>query len=342
MSTTVESDSGIGVQDIPCVSGGLRPERSPLFELQLISPIVCLWMAGYVIFTIVVNTWRGRPLEVLLPLLITHCGVGIFMTVVWVSFYGSMTWRRIAAGIGVVAANGALGTCLAMLFGRHWGPEILPFSLIAIFITLASLVLTGAVRRFWGWRIFHVLEIVAVADQKRFTIRDALRWTTVIAMVLAFSRVVLASFQDNFADSSWRIALLCIVGVGIPSIATVVFLGLAARLTIFSLMLAVPVQATCVAVLISALVLSGTRDIDTVMRYTFWPTLIWFCVAGLVMSATLWFLRRRGLVFAFGAGGDPASVALAKSRYQAYLRGKIARLRRRSTSLQYELDALGG
>ena len=318
-----------------------RLAPSVRFELRLISPIIALWMFVFLLATPILTagprTGAGFGF-----FMITLCGIGIFMTVIWVSFYGTMSWTRIAVGITLVGATATLGMGIASLFHSGATHRVWIAVWIPVFVTSASLIATGAVRRFWGWRIFHVLQASEVADQKRFSIRDVLTWTLGLAAVFALLRFILGLFDNNFADSGLRIAFSVFAGVCVPSVAIISFLSLASRLRIYWLVLVVPMLAACIALLISALVSVGDGDIGFVMRSVFWPTLTWFSVAGYALTGAIAFHRQRGLVFVFGAGGDPASIKLSKSRYVSHLRSKISRLDRKSAMLQSDLETAQG
>ncbi len=312
----------------------LRLDESLRLELQLIAPIVGVWIAVFLVSICLTATraWRaGFEL-----FLLTHCGVGVFMTAIWISFYGSMSWKRIVAGISLVAATAVLGVCIRICLGGPANSRIWISVWVPIFVMLATLILTTAARQCCGWRILHLRHVTDVVEQKRFSIRDVFIWTTFVAAALTLLRFILALEGDNFADAGWRIFVPLIFGVLVPSIATIVLLGLASRVRIYWLVLAVPVLAACIAILISGLgLLLEDGGIDFVIRRAFWPTLKWCTAAGFALVAAIWHLRKRGVVFAFGAGNEPESLERAKRHYESSLRRKIA-------ALQAELEAAGG
>lgn len=140
-------------------------------------------------------------------------------------------------------------------------------------------------------------------------------------------------------ENGWRIAMILYVGVGVPLLAMLSFLSLVSRFGPVLLSLAVPVLSVVIALLV-CLPIAIMDGIDSAVRQVFWPTQLWFAVSGFVLIGVITYLRRRGVIFAFGTD-RPGSRVRWKTTYAASLRGRIDRHKRELARLQTELDALG-
>ena len=145
------------------------------------------------------------------------------------------------------------------------------------------------------------------------------------------------------STSVWRVTLLLLVGVGIPCVTLIAFLGLVGRLKYPSLALAIPLLAlgatVCVATAVTLLV-PTPGSLNTLMRQLCWPHQIGFTTAGFALLVAVWFLRRRGVVFAYGAGNDPDWLASVRSNYVSSVRRRIAKNERARVRLQSQWEAL--
>jgi hypothetical protein len=254
--------------------------------------------------------------------IVTHCCVGMFMTIAWTCFYGTVSARRIAVALFLVAATGLLGVLLtwAQTWNLHNGASIV---YMPTFITLVGLIPMWAMRRFWGWRILHI-EDTGHSFSRRFGIRDTMMWTAFLAVVFTATRLAFGFANDN----AQFLATFIIAAVGIPALIAIVFLALVSRLNVYWMLAVVPVLALGSGLAFWIFALNSPNPSSSIIDQVFWPSLIWFSVAGFLLTIIVWDLRGRGLIFAFGMELNDTSFERLKSDYETNLRNRLMRTRR--------------
>jgi hypothetical protein len=191
------------------------------------------------------------------------------------------------------------------------------------FITLVGLIPIWAMRRFWGWRILHI-EDTGHSFSRRFGIRDTMMWTAFLAVVFTATRLVFSFVNDN----AQFLATFIIAAVGIPALIAIVFLALVSRLNVYWMLAVVPVLALGSGLAFSIFALYSPNPSSSIIDQVFSPSLVWFSVAGFVLTIIVWDLRGRGLIFAFGIELNDTSLERLKSDYETNLRNRLLRARR--------------
>ncbi len=327
----LSSSSGVDVEPKLGWIRSFRPDESVVHELRIVIPVIRVWMAMFVALVFVADAPGWDSLEYML---LTHCAVGVFMTTIWTSFYGSATWKRFATALGLVLLTSLLGVLLK-IFIEGADSQIWALVWIPVFVMLAGLIPAIMARRFWGWCIFHVRDMPESVQQKQFTLRDALTWTAFVAVLCTLARIIVSLLGAG--DNGWRVAVILYIGVGVPLLAMMSFLSMVSRLRFYWLLFAIPVLSACIAVLVS-IPIGIDNGFDFVINEFFRPTQFWFMIAGFVLMGVIIFLQRRGLVFAFGACDGSDFRDKARMAYVTSLRRRIDRHNRRKLELQSELD----
>lgn len=305
-------------------------------EWQLVFPVLCGWLA---IFVVLVWEHRGANSEYPWYMLTTHSGVGVAMTIIWTAFYGSASWRRIAISAMLVLCVAMLALYVTVpwvfyqdqhavgainerfLWVYAWTPTI------AILVGMLPAMLA---RRFLGWRVFHLRNTLDLARNSQFSLRDTLTWMAYFAVLCTLLRTLLSPFFGT--RDPWRNIVGLYLGWGLPLFALMSFLAIAARLKGMGMVIVTPVLAAGLATLACIPVLLDRR-VNKVIWDFFVPAQFWYMMAGFGLIGVMAYLRRQGVVFAFG-NHDVESLREESTR--AYSQ----RLHKRIDRLQTELDSL--
>jgi|GEM_PF-5930463 len=284
------------------------------FEFRAVRRIVAIWFGVFVVSCLT----HGRPYNDVIEIcLITVCCVGLVKAAAWTVFYGELTWQRILKFVVVVGLTALLGVFLA--------DEVNDFDelfLAAILGSAVGLVPFFCAKKFLGWRILHPdYELPASETGRQFSIAEIMGWTTFFALLSVIANLVSVKLFNS--DIS-QFLFFVFLGMIVPSMIGLVFFALVGRLSTSKLALVTPVYALGIAIGMSVCLSSVASGPPNVWRYVFWPNLIWFSIAGWAICGSIWILRNKGFVFAFGSNVQSISPESLREYKLRSLRSRIS------------------
>jgi len=301
-----------------------------LAECRLVGPIAAVWFAVW-LPVFVLSSRATRFSAVRECTLLTICCVGIASTVMWCCLYGSMSLRRVAAGLLLIVGTSTFAATLASQFQSNGVGNRSPILIIGVFfVALLAFGPGWCMRRFLRWQICPFSELTFEHDH-RFRIQELFYWTAGAALLLAlfpmFDEVLFS--QGGPSEGISFVAYIVAMTILIPTVVTLVYFTLLSRLSIPYLVIAIPILAGSAGLanaLLDVWLGSGSSVVQATREFVL-PVTLSFALAGYLILGMVYYLRRKGLYFKVGLVDHRACARLAKQEHDS--------LRRRISSSTY-------